>query len=534
MSTRHESRNHVLLQTFEWYTEPPENTSHYASLTQLLPWFCDIGITSLWLPPGCKANNPRGNGYDIYDLWDLGEFEQKGSKSTKWGGRDDLNALIRKAKELGVGVIWDAVLNHKQGGDSTESGIWAVEVDPKDRRYEIRPPKQIEAWLRYDFPGREAEGMKYSGMKWRAHHFNGTDWDQRAQKNAIYKLIDDPSTHPPFEQPRKGWADDVDGEHGNNDYLLFSNIDHSHPEVRQDLFDWGCWMVDDVGVQGFRLDAVQHFSYSFTKQWIHHVRKACQQIGDSESFVVGEIWTGEVSRITKWLDAVQERQAPQVHAYDSPLLYNFSRISEDVRTKSKNADLRTILRGSLLEQRADAAVTIVTNHDTQPGQTCFTPMMAILKPLFYAFILLRNEGYPCVFWGDIFGTNGPHAEGPPCLVLDEQGRKRNVLLDLIYCRKLFAYGAQRDYWFSNSCIGWTRAGDEDDSGCAVLLNIGPKAAVQRMQIGKSGELWQDALRRGHRDVKIDARGWGAFESRSYAVAVYIRKDALEKSKFPVQ
>lgn len=137
MSTRHESRNPVLLQTFEWHTEPPEDTSHYASLTQLLPWFCDIGITSLWLPPGCKANNPGGNGYDIYDLWDLGEFEQKGSKSTKWGGRDDLNALIRKAKELGVGVIWDAVLNHKQGGDSTESGIWAVEVDPKGTAYKL-------------------------------------------------------------------------------------------------------------------------------------------------------------------------------------------------------------------------------------------------------------------------------------------------------------------------------------------------------------------------------------------------------------
>lgn len=124
-------RNEVLLQTFEWHTSIGSEDSHYGLLTRLLPQLATIGITGLWLPPGCKANNPQGNGYDIYDLWDLGEFEQKGSRSTKWGGRWDLDELIKKAKELRFDVIWDAVLNHKQAGDGTESDIWAVEVDPK-------------------------------------------------------------------------------------------------------------------------------------------------------------------------------------------------------------------------------------------------------------------------------------------------------------------------------------------------------------------------------------------------------------------
>ena len=63
----------------------------------------------------------------------------------------------------------------------------------QDRRIETCTPKKIEAWLKYEFPGRESAGMKYSKMKWRAEHFNGIDWDQSAQRNAIFKLVDDPA-----------------------------------------------------------------------------------------------------------------------------------------------------------------------------------------------------------------------------------------------------------------------------------------------------------------------------------------------------
>lgn len=132
--------NRTILQGFEWHTPsaPPaphdthSPSSHYARLTRLLPSLANLGVSDLWLPPGCKANNPQGNGYDIYDLWDLGEFEQKGSRSTKWGSREELADLIAKAGECGVDIIWDAVLNHKAGADGTEE-CWAVEVDKEGR-----------------------------------------------------------------------------------------------------------------------------------------------------------------------------------------------------------------------------------------------------------------------------------------------------------------------------------------------------------------------------------------------------------------
>jgi alpha-amylase len=97
-----------------------------------LPEYKAIGVDQIWIPPGCKGMDPNGNGYDIYDLYDLGEFDQKGSISTKWGTRQELEDLVCQAQALDIKIIWDAVLNHKAGADFPES-FEAVEVDPKSK-----------------------------------------------------------------------------------------------------------------------------------------------------------------------------------------------------------------------------------------------------------------------------------------------------------------------------------------------------------------------------------------------------------------
>jgi alpha-amylase len=69
----------------------------------------------------------------------LGEFDQKWSRSTKWGSWEELGDLSNAAREVGragkgegesgIEVVWDAVLSHKTAGDAVEE-VWAVEVDP--------------------------------------------------------------------------------------------------------------------------------------------------------------------------------------------------------------------------------------------------------------------------------------------------------------------------------------------------------------------------------------------------------------------
>ena len=121
------AQNKTLFQAWEWNV--PADQKHYQRLLGALDSFNNIGITTIWLPPACKAAaGSNGNGYDIYDLWDLGEFDQKGSVATKFGKRDELKQLADKAKDLGIGILFDAVLNHKAGADKTEK-CKVIDVD---------------------------------------------------------------------------------------------------------------------------------------------------------------------------------------------------------------------------------------------------------------------------------------------------------------------------------------------------------------------------------------------------------------------
>ena len=54
----------------------------------------------LWLPPAYKgADGAEDSGYTVYDLYDLGEFDQKGSVRTKYGTKDEYVAAIKELKK---------------------------------------------------------------------------------------------------------------------------------------------------------------------------------------------------------------------------------------------------------------------------------------------------------------------------------------------------------------------------------------------------------------------------------------------------
>lgn len=117
------------------------------------------------------------------DLWDLGEFDQKGTVRTKWGSYADLKQLQKVAKDNDILLYFDAVLNHKASADETEKcRAQEVEWDGQhfsctslmiDRTKTVGGEVEIAGWLGFTFPGRN---NKYSDMKWHWYHFTGTDW----------------------------------------------------------------------------------------------------------------------------------------------------------------------------------------------------------------------------------------------------------------------------------------------------------------------------------------------------------------------
>jgi alpha-amylase len=176
------------------------------------------------------------------------------------------------------------------------------------------------------------------------------------------------------------------------------------------------------------------------------------------------------------------RMPRQFSLFDCELVYSFSRASN-----TNSADLRRIFDGTLVATEPVNAVTLVQNHDTQPGQNLPAPIQDFFNPLAYAFILFRREGYPAVFYGHLYGLSGPNGFTPPIC--------GGQLGDFILARKLYAYGDEDTYFDFPTCVGWVRRGTWDrKDGCAVVLsNAGP--GWKRMYVGElhKGEVWTDVV-----------------------------------------
>src|SRR5690606_34838503 len=139
--------NPTMIQFFHWYSDG--DAQLYEQVKNSADYLRELGISSVWLPPAYKsAGGGFSVGYDPYDLYDLGEFDQKGTVSTKYGNKQQLVEACKSLQQNGISVIADIVLNHKAGGDEKEK-FHAVKVDPENRQQNISEPFEIESYTKF-------------------------------------------------------------------------------------------------------------------------------------------------------------------------------------------------------------------------------------------------------------------------------------------------------------------------------------------------------------------------------------------------
>ena len=481
------SENGVMLQCFHWHT--PADGMLWRSLTQRADELAARGITSVWIPPSYKGSGGAHEvGYAVYDLFDLGEFDQKGSLRTKYGLKDELLGACAALRERGIRVYADIVFNQRSGGDEAEE-VDAHLVHPDDRNRVEEQAGRIRAWTRFNFPGR---GETYSSMKWTHEHFIAVDANADApDERQIYLLAG------------KTFSGEVSFEFGNFDFLMGCDVDTYHPEVRETLFHFGRWFVDTTGIDGFRMDALKHLPASFAKDWLNHLRA---HFSDRELFAVGEYWTGDVAE----LDGYLQRVEGTMRLFDVPLHFRMVSAAQE----GNNFDMRTLFDGSLLAQNPLMAVTFVDNHDTQPGGALESFVDAWFKPLAYAAILLRKDGYPCVFQADYDGHEG---DGGAIV-------SHRVLLDaFLDARAKYNYGDQHDYFDHPNCIGWLRTGDEAHPGAMVVVMSNGDAGTKRVLTTKPRARFSDCTGHAQHEVETDDEGAADFTCPPGSLSVWIQK-----------
>ena len=476
--------NGTIMQYFEWYMKCNQDLwNQVANNTESLS---KMGITAVWLPPAFKGIGGKEEvGYGVYDLYDLGEFDQKGTIKTKYGSKDEYINCIKSLKQAGIEAYADIVLNHKMGADMLQT-IPATKVDWGDHYKEVSGQEIVRVATKFTFPGRK---HKYSDFEWNWTHFHGIDYNNETGEHAIFKFKD------------KKWDDAVDGEFGNFDYLMGADIDFTNQEVVEECYKWAKWYIEETGIDGLRLDAVKHISAEFYKNFIKKIRNEI----DGKLYSVGEYWSSNIEKLHKYIEETEG----EISLFDVPLHYNFCAAANE-----EKYDLSKIFDNTLVKDNPNKAVTFVDNHDTQPGQALESYINNWFKIPAYSLILLRDEGYPCVFYGDMYGipNNGI-----------EPFKNIETLLKL---RKEKAYGIQTDYFDNPNYIGWTREGDREHikSGLAVVIsNSGD--GEKRMHIGEklAGKQFIDALGNIEEEITIENDGYGTFKVKGKSVSVWILK-----------
>ncbi|MGB3367082.1 MAG: alpha-amylase [Acidaminobacteraceae bacterium] len=463
-------KNGVMIQVFEWNL--PADGNLYKNLKKQAEHFSKLGITSVWMPPAAKGTSNLDVGYGNYDFWDLGEFDQKGTICTKYGTKEELITCINSLHEHNIGVYADMVFNHKGGADFTEN-FKAVKVNPDNRTKEISDAHDIDDWTGFSFAGRDD---KYSDFKWHFFHFNGVDYDQNSKESGIFRIIGE----------NKNWSVDTDTEMGNFDYLMNANIDHAHPEVVAELKKVSDYMIDELQYDGFRYDALKHLSREFIDNLSKYILSKHPNF-----YFVGEYWKDDEATINYFIEETDYH----IDLFDVSLHYNFYEASQN-----PDFDMRSIFDDSLVSKKPEQAVTFVDNHDSQPGQSLESWVQPWFKEIAYSLILLRKDGYPCIFWGDYDGINGDSYDG-----IKEQ------LETMLLARQDYAWGEQEDYFTDQKLIAWIRHGDENHKSKLVVLISTGDAGEMTIFVGDeyANKTYID-LSGKNESIKIDEDGKGLF------------------------
>lgn len=252
----------VMMQAFYWDC-PREDGREYEWWNYVREKIPSLGVTgfdALWLPPVHKAANIFGTsmGYDPYDYYDLGEFDQKGAVKTWFGSRQELLDLIQTAHQHGLWVLADIVFNHSSGADGTE----------------VNPITGQTRWTLF-----EPKSGQFR-RNWECFHPN------------MYE----------------SWDEGTFGD--------MPDLSHRNPYVYGELLKLTRWLVEEIGFDGFRYDFVKGYGAN-TVTAIQEYRYMRQ--GELfRPYGVAEHWDN-TQAIEYWVNVSNFSNQNPVDAFDFPL-----------------------------------------------------------------------------------------------------------------------------------------------------------------------------------------------------------------------
>ncbi len=298
----------------------------------------DLGVTGLWLMP----INPAGSyhGYDPTDYY---------SVNPDYGTMDDFKRLLAECHKRGIRVIIDIVYNH-----TSNQNPWFIQSrdDPASAK---------------------------------------RDWYIWSAKNPGYRG--------PFSE--QVWFPTVSGYY----YAIFAStqpdLNYRNQAVTDEMYKVAQFWMKDVGVDGFRLDAVRYLvedgkvqqDTPETLDWWKRFYTFYKGI-DPHAMTVGEVAT------TNYIAETYLKDVDFDQAFDFDLAGQTLRNIDARNAVNLNASIKASYQ---LFARGQYA-TFLSNHDQERVMSYFAGDQA--KAKLAASVLLTAPGTPFVYYGEEIGMTG--------------------------------------------------------------------------------------------------------------------------------
>lgn len=321
----------VVFQAFWWDFWNENYRFGWANyLTELAPRLKAAGFNAIWIPPAMKQANPDFVGYMPFDNYDIGDKRQKGNghplndrMRTRVGTKDDLLRMVAVMHANGIEVIHDIVLNHNgdagggvntfgapnpvgsagAGGQDPAANSIATASGFKNFRYVSYGTPAINEF-QDDYWTRSGRWAKNA-----ANFFNCT-----SGCNDINSMFWGPDIN--YDANAIGQSSNIPTSGGalvNTTFRNYFNPTQTNNYMQDNARDWLLWLKKQTGSDGWRWDAVKHFSLSAQETGIWHSKYNSSltslQAGGQDMFCVGE-WIGDQFSIDNYATNVASPTAP--------------------------------------------------------------------------------------------------------------------------------------------------------------------------------------------------------------------------------
>jgi glycosidase len=297
----------------------------------------DLGITAIWLMP--IQQSPSYHGYDVVDYRTIEE---------DYGTNEDFKLFIEEAHNRGIKVIIDYVMNH-----TSSAHPWFLEALQN-------PASEKRAWYRWENTKPSLLGP-WGQAVWHtksANHYYGVFWS---------------------EMP---------------------DLNYATPAVKDEMFDIAKFWLEEMKVDGFRLDAVKYIfedgtvledtpeTIDFWKEFRSYYKSI-----RSDALAVGEAWTN-TAKIKPYVD-------------NNGLDFCFEFDLADAILKAANTGNTNDLTEKMDEVIASYPYlqfgTFLTNHDIN---RVMDYLKSNSKAKVAADLLLTLPGIPYIYYGEEIGMQG--------------------------------------------------------------------------------------------------------------------------------